>query len=158
MEEFVDCAILGEFFKISKNGNVLSKRTNKILKPTMLKTGYWAICTRVGGRKGKAFTFRIARAVMLTFIGEVEGKPIVNHKDGVKTNNRLDNLEWCTYSENTAHAIEMGLLVHKRKYSSEDMARLLEMMSDKSIREVNRLTGVNREVLSLMKKGEYKPC
>jgi hypothetical protein len=158
MEEFVDCAILGEFFKINKKGDVFSKRTNKVLKPTISRAGYRTICTKVGGKGGYNKTFRIARAVMLTFVGEVDDKPIVNHKDGVKTNDNFENLEWCTHSENTRHALDTGLTVRKTKYSKEEVDRLMLMMEKHSLREVSRLTGVCRKRLSIMKKGVYKPC
>lgn len=58
-------------------------------------------------------TYAIHRLVGLTFIPVVEGKPQINHKDGIKTNNKVDNLEWVNNQENVIHAFE----VLKRKPS-----------------------------------------
>lgn len=53
---------------------------------------------------------QVHQVVALNFIPNPLNKPCVNHKDGDKSNNRVDNLEWVTYSENTHHAIKTGLL------------------------------------------------
>lgn len=59
-------------------------------------------------------TEKLHRLVAQAFIPNLENKPCVNHKDGVKTNNLVGNLEWCTWSENTQHATELGLMPDNR--------------------------------------------
>lgn len=58
----------------------------------------------------KQKTFLIHRLVAAAFLPAVEGKDVVNHINGDKTDNRLENLEWCTYKENMEHASGTGLM------------------------------------------------
>lgn len=95
-------------------GQVLSKRTNKILKQSISKTGYYTIATKIGGRNGISKCFKVHRWIAEIFIPNDLNKPFINHKDGNKLNNSIDNLEWVTNSENVKHAYSIGLNVSKR--------------------------------------------
>lgn len=103
-----------KFFRVSNFGRIFSKRTNRVLKTHIAKTGYEIFSTRLGGRDSVAICFRVHRLVALAFIERPDGVVEVNHRDGVKTNNRVENLEWVTASRNTIHSLEMGLGVRPR--------------------------------------------
>lgn len=51
--------------------------------------------------------FQVHRLVCIAFLPNPNGLPCVNHKNGIKTDNRLDNLEWCSYSDNLLHSIHV---------------------------------------------------
>jgi len=100
--------------------NPLTKRYNirkielKELKPGIDHKGY----LHVGLRKNdKSTTKKIHRIVALSFLKIIEGKTQVNHIDGNKKNNDVDNLEWCNNAENQIHAIKKGL---KKIYKGKD--------------------------------------
>lgn len=110
MEIWKDVFGYEDLFQVSNFGNLKSKRTNKILKQHKRKNGYMTVSTRIGGRNGKCLCFKVHRLVAQTFINNPENKPYVNHIDGQKDNNYVDNLEWVTPKENTDHAIMIELM------------------------------------------------
>lgn len=90
------------------------KCSGRILKPALYSNGYEFV--RFYPKKFNQFTWSIHRIVMNTFKPNVNGENLeVNHKDGNKRNNNLDNLEWVTKSENTIHAITNKL--RKKAYT-----------------------------------------
>lgn len=93
--------------------NVLSgphKRKDVILKPATTNWGYQRIVLQLNGvRKHE----RVHRLVAKYFIPNPNNKQEVNHIDGNKLNNRVDNLEWATPKENEAHAYKNGLKINK---------------------------------------------
>lgn len=78
----------------------------KVRKPSEHMTGY---STMRLSKNGVIKTHRVHRLVAESFLENLDDKSFVNHKDGNKRNNKLENLEWVTALENTTHAISSGL-------------------------------------------------
>jgi hypothetical protein len=76
------------------------------LKPVLKKTGYLQLTLRNGT---KTKTFRLHQLVAQAFIPNPDNLPVINHKNGIKTDNRVENLEWVTHQENCTHAQTIGL-------------------------------------------------
>lgn len=97
---------LGDIWSVArvlrrKDGSDYRVRARK-LSPKLTKTGYSAVSLWVGGRHT---TQLVHRLVLSAFTGQSQPASVqVNHINGIKTDNRVGNLEWCTAKENTAHA------------------------------------------------------
>ena len=93
-------------YQISNLGRVWSIKSQKCLKP-QIKCEYENV--NLYSKNGKMKTERVHRLVALMFCNKAEGCTVVNHIDGNKRNNRAENLEWVTVSENTKHAYNNNL-------------------------------------------------
>lgn len=97
-------------YEVSNLGNIRSKKTLRKLKCGLVR-GYPHIdLYNSKGRKN----YYIHRLVAELFIPNPNNLPQVNHKDGNKLNNSVDNLEWCTCKENILHGIKNGLKIYKK--------------------------------------------
>ncbi|EAW8084287.1 NUMOD4 motif-containing HNH endonuclease [Salmonella enterica] len=105
-------------YQITDSGDVISLISGKFLSPGLKPGGYQFVGL---SRKAGSKTYKMVhRLVAEAFIPNPEGKSEVNHKDGDKTNNSIENLEWVTRSENAIHGVENNLLKHGfEHYSSK---------------------------------------
>lgn len=96
---------IDERYGVSEDGRIYSYITNKLLRPNKSKQGYLYFSP---GANRKA---SIHRQVAFAYVPNPNNYPVVNHKDGNKSNNHYTNLEWTTHSQNTKHAFENKLIM-----------------------------------------------
>lgn len=142
------------FYEISNKGNVRNFKTKYILKQFTNNKGYNYVHLSVN-YKGKAIS--VHRLVALNFIDNPENKPQVNHINGIKTDNRIENLEWVTCSENITHSYKNGMqrmkwdkeLIRRNAKSHYKKVRNIEknIIFD-SVSEASKVLNVNISSLS----------
>ena len=141
-----------ENYLISNRGRVYSEQNKKFLRPQNNSFGYLHVTLcKNGVRK----TQKIHRLVALAFILNVFGKITVNHIDGIKTNNFVENLEWATDKENIRHAFDNGLMQKDEKNGqsklSEDQVleiRRIHKTGDYSQTALGKIFGVSQRLIS----------
>lgn len=146
-------------FKKHENGYILSNKNSK--------GGYFSI-TLTDYKNNKTKHTRVHRLVAETFIPNPNNYPVVNHIDGNKQNNRVDNLEWCTVQHNVKHALNhnpnmiKGMKKHNQYIKPKEICQYsLEgylMAIYPNAKLAQKVTGVcARNVLQVARKEEYKP-
>lgn len=101
----------GRIYSHARTDSKGNKRQGKWLKQVNDSDGYPRVHLCVSAVRRK---FQVHRLVAMAFFSNAENKPAVNHINGVKTNNHIDNLEWVTTKENINHAVKTGLIVNLR--------------------------------------------
>ena len=105
---------------IDSDGFILSKTKHKPMKPSLSPGGYYSTTIMIDG---KIKYMPIHSAVAKTFLGDktVDGL-VINHIDGDKTNNKLENLEWVTVQENAQHAVRvLGMNLGDKNGNSKEV-------------------------------------
>lgn len=101
------------FYQVSNYGFIKSLKKEIIRKPHLTPKGYLRLQLQV---KGSQKNFFVHRLVALTFLENPNNLPQINHIDGNKLNNKVDNLEWVDNSINQHHAYKIGLRKSRPKY------------------------------------------
>ena len=104
-----------ENYEISNLGNLRNKITGRHKKLSTNKEGY--IRTSISNKE-KVISIAVHRLVAIEFVENPEGKPLVNHKDSNRSNNKAENLEWATPSENAKYMVEQGNSLDKNGANS----------------------------------------
>lgn len=122
-----------------RSDGIASRIYGRILKPGIQNSdGYLAVALT---KDKKARSFSVARLVASNFIPNPDGKATVNHKKGIKTDNRVSELEWATQSENNHHAFDTGL--HKRQVGESNPSVFL---NEKQVRVIKWWKIINPKV------------
>lgn len=152
-------------YKVSDQGRVRRiKAANgatvgRILRSSKDKDGY---CLVHLCREGICKTNKVSRLVLTAFVGSPKPEQESNHKDGVKANNRPENLEWVTKSENNLHKCRVlgksrGELHNKAKLTNKDLPVIRRLLAEGKLlqREIGELFGVSGATISDIKLGRY---
>ena len=122
------------------------KNKNRILKLRVDNNGYYNVANKA-----------VHIIVATQFINNINNLPVVNHKDGNKLNNNIDNLEWMTIQENTIHAINTGLRKNVKKIIHiDDNENIINTYN--SCVEASNILNVNSRSINKCCKGELKTC
>jgi|SRR5690348_9006050 len=138
--------------KVTHNGKTHNrKRNGKKLSPCIDKYGYPAV--RLLRNDGRAHPFTIHRLVAMAFIPNPDNLPQVNHKNGIKTDNRIENLEWCSIQYNVEHSITTGLrkpIKRENHYAIKPVIAIKELaiMEFNSVSDCADALGVSKTAIS----------
>lgn len=129
-------------------GKQKRKIGGKIMSPKVKSNGYLELS--LTNTTGQAKSFYVHRLVCEAFLGDIPEKMCVNHIDGVKSNNKLSNLEIVTYSENSKHAIRNGLSNNTNPLKGEDSH--FSTFTEEQILEMRKLYDEGMPSLDVAKK------
>lgn len=143
-------------YQVSSFGRVKSKkrivknrlRDETILKPSCNKKGYLQVCLIDNDNNYK--TRKVHRLVASAFIQNIYNLPQVNHIDGDKKNNKIDNLEWCTNLENMRHSYKIGL-----RDKSEMSKRMRKLGKTPHRNHKRNIFQIDKNTGKVLKKWDY---
>ncbi len=128
-----------DIYSINENAEIYNNKTNKKISTYVGIDNYEHCILFI---RGKKYRHRVHRLMGKAFLGNPK---IINHKDGNKSNNKLDNLERSTHSQNIKHAYDNGF------YENTNCVKLIitnietnEIIYAKSMREAERITNIDR--------------
>jgi hypothetical protein len=144
---------------VSNHSGFNKKLKEKYRKPSISKTGYYVLDLQ---KESKRKTFKLHRLIAIAFIENTFNKPCINHKNGNKLDNRIENLEWCTISENNIHAIntklknDSGVNNSKSNITENDVYFIRN--SKLKLKELSEMFNINQSGISKIKLRKTYKC
>ena len=127
----------GGRYEASEFGEIRHSLSKNIRKARLNKFGYLQLNFSRNDGTGKSDTILVHRLIAKTFIPNPKNLPEVNHIDGNKQNNRVNNLEWCSVAYNTKYSFVLGLQKPKRgedspaaKFTNEQAMKIRQLYSE----------------------------
>ena len=124
----------------TKDGKIFSHRLNRFVSQCNDQDGY-KLC-KVDGKM-----HRVHRLVAKAYLGD--SHLLVNHKNGIKYDNNIDNLEWCTPSQNNIHAIKAGLVTMEKQQAANERRK---KFTDDEINHIRSTFGTTENYNTLANK------
>jgi len=146
-------------YSITKNGEVWShpyvrcdgqRRKGIWLRAATTRYGYKQVVLTKPDKTRKSLS--IHRLVATTYLGD-EPDLQVNHKNGIKTDNSVENLEWCTQFDNMRHAYQTGLINNRGLSGTQVREVRLLLKSGQTQTGISRLLGIEQSLISKIKTG-----
>lgn len=173
-EYYVDIEGFEGYYQVSNYGSVRSldrvikEKTGKtrtikglVLKPRINRRGYQNVDLK---KQGKRKTVSAHKLVAQAFLSNPDNKPTVNHLNGIKTDNNVNNLEWATHSENLSHAHNIRLRKspvdilsknYHRKLNSQQVLVIKHLLKIGKLthKEIAKIFNVGRSTISEINSG-----
>lgn len=153
-------------YELYSDGRIYSRISNRFLKPLKVPNGYTHVVLTKRGVKKR---FSIHRLILTGFLGQPASGMVANHKNGNKTDNRLENLEWVTQSENVKSAYISGQRIinkahrdrcaklgrSRAKTTKNQRAEIKRLFTGQrgDISRISREMGLSRYIVSYVIKG-----
>lgn len=139
-------------YSVIEDGAIYNNDTKRWLKGQVSNSGYRSFYLSFEDGKKRMYAHRL---VAETYIPNIENKPEVNHKNGNKDDNRVENLEWVTSSENKQHGISLGLITKRKPVYRFNRKKEL-VQTYESATKVAEVEGINESWLSEQLRREIK--